>query len=102
MSLDDFYPHLVQMLHKILFFILIGIILRLRKRKIVLYGIGIGIENLNNLIPRKLLQILFKLTNYAVVRQILPFETKAISTYDFLLGENEDFNIEQKHKTNMI
>lgn len=93
-------PH--KNINKILFFILIGIILRLRKRKIVLYGIGIGIENLNNLIPRKLLQILFKLTNYAVVRQTLPFETKAISTYDFLLGENEDFNIEQKHKTNMI
>lgn len=94
------FPH--KNISKILFFILVSIIIRLRGRKIILYGIGIGIENLNNIISRKLLQILFKFMNYTVVRQSLPFEMNAISTYDFLLSENEKFKIEKKDKSNII
>lgn len=85
---------------KIIFFILIGLIVRLRGKRLLLWGLGIGAANLNRCLSKLLLVILFRFANQSVIRQDLSrhFSSTVLSRWkvetgcDLLLSENSQLN----------
>lgn len=97
---------------KIAFFILLALLMRLRKKKIGFVGIGIGSANLSNALCIMLLNLLFFISSSAVIRHSLegkmqlwkPNRDKVQISLDYLLSDHDAFQGEKKNgsETNVV
>lgn len=84
---------------KIAFFILLALIMRLRRKKVGLFGIGIGGANFSSFISRLMLNFLFLVSSTVIVRHSLDSfdnlwkcnEKKVKTSLDYLLCNHDMF-----------
>ncbi len=88
---------------KIIFFCLIEMIMRLRKKKCCIFGLGIGIQNFNSKINSRLIKKMLDLAYIAILRQKLEevfyISPKIKSTMDYVFANRKTIELLKKERT---
>lgn len=89
---------------KVIFFLLVAIIMRVRGKKFGIYGMGIGIANFRKKYICRILKLLFKVAKPIILRHELQEglfgkdykRTEVVETYDFLLSNHSLFQMKEE------